>query len=247
MLLLRAPDSPGPDRYEQALAQRGFEAVSAPVLHYDFVNQDVLRALAENPRQLAAWIFTSARAVESVARAAPPGGADRHRQGVAYVVGPRTAEAASRLGFHAMGQASGSASELARFIRAHHDPTNPHPLCFVSGDRRRHELPDQLEQAGIAFREIVGYRTRARMPDIDPAGFDAGVWFSPSGVSAVYVHSGAHDRAAWNSLPSIAIGPTTANALAAAGVPPKAIAAAPTPAAVSEATAFLTTTMSRHV
>ncbi|MEM6784234.1 MAG: uroporphyrinogen-III synthase [Bacteroidota bacterium] len=238
VVLLRAPDPEPPDRYVHALQARGIRAVCAPVLRFDFINGERLGEALRAYSDYAAWIFTSPRAAEAVARVRPDFGP---RAGVvrAYVVGDATARAAAALGFEPIGLESGDASTLAARILQLHDPNDDRLLCFVCGHRRRDVLPNQLRAAGLALHEIVAYTTSTTAPQVDPADFDAAVWFSPSAVEAVFSHTEATPDASWNSLRHAAIGPTTAAALDDAGCRVDAVATAPNPVALARALSSL--------
>lgn len=106
------------------------------------------------------------------------------------------------------------------------------PVLYACGDRRRDELPQRLESAGIAVHEVVCYRTvladpaeaRARAADADVL-----VVASPS-VAQLLGRCGVEPRP-----PLVAVGPTTAAAASQAGWPPALVADAPTVPALARA------------
>lgn len=227
--LLRAPRPDDP--YERALREAGFTPHPVPVL--DFVFEDpagLARTLADPAH--GALVLTSPRAAEAVARVWSAELRSRWQTRPVYVVGPRTGEAVGRLGLVPQGAEAGSAPMLADHILSR-PPAGR--LLFLTGDRRRDELPDRLRAAGRAFDERVVYRTHLRSR-LDVSGAPSPVWvvwFSPSGVEAVEEEGGFDPRAVRRA----AIGPTTAARLADAGWPAHAVADAPTPEGLVKALA----------
>ena len=225
VLLLRSPDTP--DRYVAAFATAGFAARSVPVLRFECVGRGVASEVIAQANTFSGLICTSPRAIEAVRGLDLSGWQEKP----AFAVGPTTAEAMRALGLHPEGEEAGEAETLAAVIAAHRFDR---PLLFLCGDRRRDALPDALRAARIAFEERVVYRTQPdasawhessdRLPDWV-------VFFSPSGVEAVQAVAGFP----WNRVRKAAIGPTTADALRAAGFAPAAVAATPTPEALAAA------------
>ncbi|MEL7362325.1 MAG: uroporphyrinogen-III synthase [Bacteroidota bacterium] len=246
VLLLRSRDEHPPDRYEAALSAIGLVATTRPLLRFHFVNQNLIDA-AMQERGKSAWVFTSPRAVKAFALVSERNGCRAGPETLAYAVGDTTRKAAARLGFQVVGAESGNAAALADLIVQHSAGQGKPPLVFLCGDRRLEVLPKRLRAAGLALHEITAYRTEARPPDIAPGDFNAAAWFSPSGVTAVFAEASPAELARWNSLKHAAIGPTTAAALAAVGVPPHVTAAAPTPAALAAAMASLFPSTRLHV
>ena len=213
-----------PDLYEDALQRAGFQAESIAVLEYRFVNGDPLRASLSDTR-FGVLALTSPRAADALARIGlPEGWAGR----TAWVVGEETARRAAALGLRPRGAESGSAEALVARL-AQHPPEMP--VLFVCGNRRRAALPNGLRAHGIAFEEVVAYETALRSPPLlSGQAPSVIVFFSPSGVEAAQ----ADPDFPWTAR-RIAIGPTTASALAGAGHPAHAVAAVPTPAGVAVA------------
>jgi uroporphyrinogen-III synthase len=68
VLLLRAPATDGPDRYELALSSKQYTPICVPVLETVLANGDELRSLIEDgpmSQNLVGVIITSARACEA--------------------------------------------------------------------------------------------------------------------------------------------------------------------------------------
>jgi uroporphyrinogen-III synthase len=226
VLLLRSPREPDP--YVAALDAAGFTAQCVPVLHFEFVGRDALAERIQRPEDRAGLILTSPRAVEAV----QDFDLTAWRDHPTFVVGPRTAGEAAKLGLRPVGEKSGSADDLADVITAR---SFERPLLFLCGDRRRDTVPDRLRAAGVAFDEFVVYRTLGAAEELAEAMEERRpewlVFFSPSGVETAEALAGP----SWNRTRKAAIGPTTAEALRAAGFAPAAVADAPTPAALAAA------------
>lgn len=226
VLLLRAPRDPDP--YVTALVAAGFSARCEPVLHFEPVGRDALAERVQRAGDYAGLILTSPRAV----RALRGFDLSAWQKKPTFVVGPATGEGAGRLGLQPTGEETGTADDLAEIITSH--PFD-RPLLFLCGARRRDTLPDRLRAAGVPFEELVVYRTLGDAEGLIDAVArqrpDWLVFFSPSGVQAVASIAGP----SWNRIFRAAIGPTTADALRAAGFAPAAVAADPTPEALAAA------------
>lgn len=230
VLLLRSADEPDP--YEAALAQAGFAARSTEVLKFEQIHLDKLRQALEHPKSYDGLIFTSPRAVEALAEAMPWLPAENvlwHSKSI-FAVGPRTAEELRAVGFEPEGEEGGSAEMLTEYITSR---TFQNPLLFLCGDRRRDDLPDRLQTAGIAYEEICVYRT---FPEsgIEFDEEDQPDWivlFSPSGLDALDSSTGLD----LTSVRIAAIGPTTAAAAETRGWKVDAVAEKPSPASLAAA------------
>jgi uroporphyrinogen-III synthase len=106
-------------------------------------------------------------------------------------------------------------------------------VLIPRAERGRDVVIDGLLAAGARVEAVVAYRTVARVPP--PAERDAlladppaaVLFFSPSAVDAFRAALGDAAPAFLSAVPSVAIGPTTAAALAAAGVVAAVVPAAP--------------------
>jgi uroporphyrinogen-III synthase len=74
-----------------------------------------------------------------------------------------------------------TATELAKQVIAH----GVKELLFFCGDRRRDELPEMLQAAGVTVHEIVVYEVEAT-PTAVEGEFDAVLFFSPSAVQSFF-------------------------------------------------------------
>lgn len=222
ILLLRRPTAPDP--YVAAFDAAGFDAASVPVLDFEPAGRDALAERIAEPERYGGLLVTSPRGAGALRGLDLSGWTGKP----AFVVGPRTAEGVRALGLAPVGAEAGHADALAGHIEA--DPPVK-PLLFLCGDRRRDTLPDRLRAAGVAFAELVVYRTIGDASALEACLSERPGWlafFSPSGVEAALELDGI----SWNSLSAAAIGPTTADALRAAGIRPAAVAASPTPDAL---------------
>ncbi len=235
VVLLRASDPSDP--YEAVLEAAGFDVRSRPVLAFSPVAPERLAAALARPEAYAGLVVTSPRAVAAIRGCYPDPGRlpAGWREKPVYAVGPRTAAAVRALGWTPVGEEAGSGAALASIIitAAEHGAEGAaRPYLFLCGDRRRDDVPHRLTAAGLAVEECVVYRTHVRagvkLPPASPGGWL--VFFSPSGVETV--HPGEVRASGWRVA---AIGPTTARALAEAGIPASAVAAEPTPEALRDA------------
>lgn len=224
VILLRAGNEP--DRYVQTFAEAGLRARCEPVLRFAFPHDVELRDRLRRRRRYAGIIVTSPRAARALRRVFDELGT-LHSQwdgAPAYVVGPKTGERLRDLGFEVSGEETGNAAALVDLITKQE---LSRPLLFLSGNRRRDELPDGLRAEGVDFEEQVVYETHFRsdltLPPATPARWI--VFFSPSGLDAVR-------RAEAGPLTGhrcAAIGPTTAEALREQGLQVDVVAETPSP------------------
>lgn len=236
VLLLRSGDESSEDipgreascAWEKALSDAGFDTQTLPVLTFEYAEQDVLYKFLKQPDRYAGLIFTSPRAVEAFSRAFPETGDTGWKSKVLFTVGPRTAAAIRALGYKPEGESTGSAEQLAAYIRRRHTGGT---LLFLCGDRRRDELPSLLHEAGIRTEEIVAYRTCLRTLHAWPGDKkpDWVVFFSPSGLEAM-LHS---PEVSLESISIAAIGSVTAETVRAQGFRVRATAREPTPEALA--------------
>lgn len=180
---------------------------------------DALVAAAANLHTFDWIICSSARAVTALAGARP---AAWPRGVRTAAVGAGTAEALVTVGADPapfLGQSEGA--DALWTALSSNDWTGSRVLVpTVPGGRRT--LIDGLHQAGALVTEVEAYRMTPRpaaliRADWAAAAPDAAVISSPSTVSALTASVGADALAALRAI--VAIGPTTAAALTAAGLP----------------------------
>ncbi|MDX1646401.1 MAG: uroporphyrinogen-III synthase [Longimicrobiales bacterium] len=164
-------------------------------------------------------VFTSPRAVDAlVQRGAVPGEGLR-----IAAVGPSTRDRARAGGFPVDVTGDGGAAELAEALVSH--GVGPGTRVFFPGSSRgRPDLARVLEEAGADVHEVVAYRTRIRPfdPSVTPElrEVDVVTFTSPSAVQGWHASVGA-DPARFDAsgVRFVAIGETTAAAVASHGMP----------------------------
>ena len=198
------------------------------MLTFAFPHQSVLLNRLERRDQYAAIIATSPRVASALERlfAEREDLARKWRGAPAYAVGPKTAQRLRDVGLEPRGQDTGDADALASRI-VEDAPGSP---LFLSGNRRRDTLPNQLRAADVPFEELVVYETRLRRdltlpPSRRPSGLTWLAFFSPSGLEAVE-QSDSFDLSGYRLA---AIGSTTGGALEEAGHSVAAVAEEPSP------------------
>jgi uroporphyrinogen-III synthase len=224
VILLRSPEDPDP--YVRAFEEVGVRAVCKPVLAFDFPNEESLRTRLRSPDRYGGIVATSPRVGRALHRVFDDEGTvhTAWEGRPAYAVGPKTADELRELAFDVAGEDTGTAAALASRI-AEDQPQEP--LLFLSGNRRRDDLPDGLRAANIDFEELVVYETQARTDLSLPPPADESwlAFFSPSGLAAVQQAT----EGPLSSYRLAAIGPTTAASLEDAGLSPAAVADTPSP------------------
>jgi uroporphyrinogen-III synthase len=169
-------------------AAQGIDITVGKFIHIQPVN--ITTAL---PAANSVVIFTSANAVN----------ASDHAWQV-YCLNGATLEAVKERLPHAQVIATASnATALAQQIIQHHVTA----AVFFCGNIRHNELPDLLQQQGIALEEIIVYET-IEVPAVTTNDYDGIFFFSPSGVKSYFTVN--TPRAATICF---AIGNTTANTL----------------------------------
>jgi uroporphyrinogen-III synthase len=225
----------------EELRARGAEVRLLPLISFEppenYGDVDgALRRLAQFD-----WIlFTSANAVHAVEQRRQVLTASSNGDGKlprVAAVGPATAEAAEAAGFSVEFVAShhsgaGLAEELGDQLRNRR-------VFLPRSDRANPDLPAALLRLGAAVTEVVAYRTvapskseRERVLDTLKGGVDGILFYSPSAVQNLLELLGRDREKLQGRVLMVAIGPTTAGALSAAGVQRIAWAADATTTAV---------------
>lgn len=230
----------------EELAARGAKVKALPLI--SFVPPDDSGALDAGLRRLPSFdwiIFTSANAVQAVARRQRElglaGNASGEKRARVAAVGPATAEAAAEAGFSVDFVASnhsgaGLAEELREEIRGQ-------GVFLPRSDHANPDLPTALKREGTSVTEAVAYKTvppskaeRAQANDYLKDAVDGILFFSPSAVQNFLeiVDRKVLERLQGRAV-MVAIGPTTAGALSAAGIQRIAWATDTTASAVLQA------------
>ncbi|KAL2078563.1 hypothetical protein ACEWY4_026248 [Coilia grayii] len=195
------------------------------------------------PNKHGGLIFTSPRAVEAVKMCLDANNKkgewenvrDKWNTKTIYVVGKATAALVEELGLSPLGEDTGTADVLSRLILEREDRSIM-PLFFPCGSIKREVLPTALRDNGIPLETLTVYQT-AQHPDLEKnltnyfaqQGVPASVaFFSPSGVKFCLETVRRLSGPQLSQIKFAAIGPTTADALAAEGLPVSGSAEKPT-------------------
>ncbi|NXC34364.1 HEM4 synthase, partial [Campylorhamphus procurvoides] len=247
VLLLKDPkdkDS-GPDPYIKELGLHGLEATLIPVLSFEFLSLESLFGKLSHPECYGGLVFTSPRALEAIKiclkeNSKKEAWSNSLKQmwnmKPTYVVGKATASLVEEIGLTPQGEQCGNAEKLAEYICSREKP-NSSALLFPCGALKREVLPTVLRERGVPLESLTVYQT-TQHPDLQEAlstyfsqqGVPASVvFFSPSGVKFCLQHIQKLSGDGIHHIKFAAIGPTTAEALEAAGVPVSCTAGTPTP------------------
>ncbi|XP_014418089.1 uroporphyrinogen-III synthase isoform X2 [Camelus ferus] len=250
VLLLKDPkeDDRGQDPYIRELGLYGLEATLIPVLSFEFLSLPSFLEKLSQPDSYGGLIFTSPRAVEAVelclekdnkAEVWKKSLKEKWNAKSVYVVGNATASLVNKMGLHTEGENCGNAEKLAEYICSRE--SSALPLLFPCGTLKGEILPKMLKDKGIPMESILVYQ-KIPHPGIQvnlhsyysQQGIPASItFFSPSGLmySLKYIQELSGDN--MEQIKFVAIGPTTARALAAQGLPVSCTAESPTPQALA--------------
>ncbi|KPP63418.1 Uroporphyrinogen-III synthase-like, partial [Scleropages formosus] len=196
------------------------------------------------PEEYAGLIFTSPRAVEAVSMSLESANKtekwnsfvkDKWNSKSVYVVGKATAALVRNLGLNPQGEDSGTATVLSRFI-LEKENCRKLPLFFPCGSLKREVLPTTLKENGVPLETLTVYQT-VEHPELEKhltdyftdQGVPASIaFFSPSGVKFCLETIRRLSGPKLNHIKFAAIGPTTADAIAAEGLEVNCSAAKPT-------------------
>jgi uroporphyrinogen-III synthase len=221
------------------LEAEGAEVILAPLLEILAPQDDrPLRSAAQNLSRYAWVAFASPSAVEAFAEATQAVGTFAAlKSSKIAVVGPKTARAARELGLPITRQAETSTGPgIYEAIRDLLAPTDE--VLLPAAEEGRPELEQALQAQGVRVLRVAAYRARKRALDpIALANLEAAaprlvLFASPRTAEAFLDSAGDIGRRVLSRAAVIAIGPTTANALAEMGVPVSAVADQPTSSAL---------------
>src|SRR5579872_747164 len=158
-----------------ALAERGHQAVIAPLFHLQMLApQDLAVALAA----CQAVLLTSANGARALARATEA------RAKPIFAVGDVTASTAEGLGFSSVAAAGGDGAALVDLVSQHLKPANG-PLLHVSGVDIAGDLAGALAARGFEVGRVALYNAREASALPEPAraalearALDAAAFFS---------------------------------------------------------------------
>jgi len=229
-VLVTRPERDG-KRTQAALAERGIEAVLAPVL--EIVAIDDAEFSFDGVQAIAA---TSRNGVEALAART------RRRDIAVFAVGRATQRAAEAAGFANVRSADGEVNDLAALIAARLTPSAGSVL-HATGEDGAGDLAGALMQRGFKTARAVLYRAQPvdALPDAAAAALAAGqldgaLFFSPRSASA-FVNLVAKAGLAGNcgALTAFCLSPAVAEAAAPVAWRRMAVAAAPNLAALMAA------------
>ncbi|XP_059982572.1 uroporphyrinogen-III synthase isoform X5 [Lagenorhynchus albirostris] len=201
-----------------------------------------------HPEGYGGLIFTSPRAVEAVELCLEKDNKtevwrkslqEKWNAKSVYVVGNATASLVNKIGLHTEGENCGNAEKLAEYICSRE--SSALPLLFPCGTLKREILPKMLKDKGIPVESLTVYQTIPH-PGIQgnlnsyysQQGIPASItFFSPSGLTHSLKHIQELSGDNIDQIKFVAIGPTTAHALAAQGLPVSCTAESPTPQALA--------------
>ncbi|XP_042557244.1 uroporphyrinogen-III synthase [Dipodomys spectabilis] len=240
----------GQDPYIRELALHGLQATLVPVLSFEFLSLSSLSEKLSHPEDYGGLILTSPRAVEAVElcleKDSKTGAWEKSLKEnwnakPVYVVGNATASLVSKIGLDTEGENSGNAEKLAEYICSREPSALP--LLFPCGTLKGEILPKMLKDKGIPMESLNVYQTVPH-PGIrenlgshySKQGVPASIaFFSPSGLKFSLKCIQELSGEDMDQIKFIAIGPSTARALAAAGLPVSCTAESPTPQALATA------------
>ncbi len=197
-----------------------------------------LRQAAEEIGRYAWVIFASPSAVEALAEATRAAGTfSVLAKAKIAVVGPRTARAARELNLPIARQAEASTGlGVYEAIRPLLGPADE--VLLPAAEEGRLELTRALEAHGLRVRRVVAYRAEKKtidataLAELEAAAPRLVLFASPRTAEAFLESAGEVGRRMLERAAVIAIGPTTADALDALGVPVAAVAEQPTSSAL---------------
>lgn len=205
----------------RGLALHGAIPISWPLLRIEYPGATAAARESLASLRSCDWIaFTSVHSVIGFFRLLRACGLDGRALGASRIatVGPATADALDRRGFHSdLTSEPFTAEALAdALLRAN---PSPRSVFFPRGDIARRVLRDRLTARGIDVRELVVYRNLNVSPPVDASatmedGVDAVIFYSPSAVER-WVANGL----SMTDAVVACLGPTTADAARRAGFP----------------------------
>jgi uroporphyrinogen-III synthase len=195
---------------QRKLAERlGLDVIEASALGVEFLEAGEIEGLDALPQKSARWVFTSRKAVKSVARLLQEKVIARPKHLEVFAVGAKTAEAIDKmLQMEAVIPEEATGSGLGRLL-VEQTTAQSAPLIYWRGNRSTGQLQDIVAENDIPLTQIQVYRTEIQALDLPESDYRGVIFVSPSSAEA-YHRSGGFDgsRKHW-----FAIGPTTAAAL----------------------------------
>jgi uroporphyrinogen-III synthase len=198
-----------------------------------------LMAAAESLQRYKWVVFASVSAVEALVEAAREAGTmDLLARMRVAVVGPRTARAVEGYGLTVSVESpEGTGAALHEVMRPGLEPEDE--VLLPAAEEGRRELEDALREHGARVTRVTAYRSRAApLPPEAHALLEASpphvALFASPRTAEAFLEAVGRERLGTARL--VAIGPTTAAALAQLGLTVAAVAERPTPEALVDAT-----------
>lgn len=159
-VLITRPE-PDASRWRDLLAEAGIASTTDPMLDIELAPSGAVLsasqvAAASSPPSPQALVITSRNSVRWLATATDLAKAQCLP---AYTVGPGSAAAMRRLGFHNLREGAETAQTLIPVIMASADPAKG-PVLHLSGDKIAFDLAPELAKFGLSVERRVVYRSR---------------------------------------------------------------------------------------
>jgi uroporphyrinogen-III synthase len=191
------------------LAERGHQALLAPLLEPRFQDGPLLEEQGGELENVQALLATSANGIRAFIRRSA------RRDLPVFAVGPQTAKQAREAGFSDVRSADGDAKDLAEATRRWATPDGV--LLHVSAQDAPGALAESLTASGFSVRRCALYAiepARALSPDAETAlrqgTLDAAMFFSPRTAG---IFGALTDTLPTERLTAFCISPATAQAL----------------------------------
>lgn len=162
------------------VAGRQIEVVETEMIRISLGTDDHTRELVNLLTDVVV-VFTSKNAVKGLLKMVPDGAHLFNTWKIYCTGGPTRELIKTQMGSDVAASAS-NAEELSRLIIENEKNGE---IVFFCGSKRRDELPDALQQAGIAVKEIQVYETLLTPVRIEEQ-YDAILFFSPSAVQSFF-------------------------------------------------------------
>jgi uroporphyrinogen-III synthase len=221
------------------LEDEGAQVVSVPLLEFQPPeNRRPLAAAAEGIQRYRWVVFASPSGVAALMDALREAGTVE-RIGVVRVaaVGPRTARTAEAYGLTVAAEPpEGTSMALFEALKEHLQPEDE--VLLPAAEEGRRELEEALVGQGVRVTRVTAYRTTAAplpaeaLAELEATPPDVVLFASPRTAEAFLEAAG---RQRLGEARVVAIGPTTAGALARMGVEVAAVAERPTPEGLVDA------------
>lgn len=176
------------------------------VIEHDYIKIEQLKNLdfvSVLNSQLPSYIFTSKHAVRCFVQQVSDNKIKINKKAVFFSLSGETQKTLADEGFTATIIADNAADLAKRIVREQ----SLKDAIFFCGDKRRDELPQILQDAGILLKEMILYKNIEQVKKIENS-FQAIMFFSPSAIESFF-----KENVLPKTVACFCIGYTTANAL----------------------------------